>query len=93
MLSYRTGVIIHSSAVPGYILFELGVPEDIIDQLLRPVDRLYFAGDSFNRTQYGYVHGAYGSGADVAHKITTNIEQCEYNTFQHQSCSVTTSGD
>ena len=69
----------------SWILFELGVPEDIIDQLLSPVDRLYFAGDSFNRTQYGYVHGAYGSGVDVAHKITTKIEQCEYKTFQHQS--------
>jgi monoamine oxidase len=52
----------------SWILFELGVPENIIDQLLSPVDRLYFAGDSLNRTQYGYVHGAYGSGTDVAHK-------------------------
>ena len=76
----------------SWTVFDVGVPEDIVDQLLSPVHKLYFAGDSLNRTQYGYVHGAYGSGADIAHKITSEIKKCEYIYFS-ASVSVTTSSD
>ena len=62
----------------SWTAFDVGLSDDIFDQLLSPVDRLYFAGESLNQTQYGYVHGAYGSGAYVAIKITAEFEKCKY---------------
>jgi polyamine oxidase len=59
----------------SWITFGDGVPTDIMDQLLEPVDRLYFAGESLNRTHYGYTHGAYGSGAHVANIILEEIKK------------------
>ena len=53
--------------------FDVGTPLDIIDELLSPVGRLYFAGECLNRSHYGYTHGAYGSGAHVAMEIISEI--------------------
>ena len=54
----------------AYTGFGPGVPEEVFDDLLRPVNgRLYFAGEGLNRTHYGYTHGGYGSGAYVANII------------------------
>ena len=53
--------------------FDVGTPLDIIDELLSPVGRLYFAGESLNKSHYGYTHGAYGSGAYVAKEIISEI--------------------
>ena len=53
--------------------FDVGTPLDIIDELLSPVGRLYFAGENLNRTHYGYTYGAYGSGAHVAMEILSEI--------------------
>jgi polyamine oxidase len=48
-----------------------GVPENIFDELLKPVnDRLYFAGDALNRTNYGYTQGAYGTGVYAAEQVS-----------------------
>ena len=62
----------------SWTAFDVGVREDIFDQLLSPVDRLYFAGEGLNESHYGYTHGAYGSGAHVANKITTEIKKGLY---------------
>ena len=58
----------------SWTAFGVGTPTDIIDQLLTPVNRLYFAGESLNRSHYGYTHGAYGSGAHVANNIISKMK-------------------
>ena len=50
--------------------FDVGTP---LNELLSPVGRLYFAGESLNKSHYGYTHGAYGSGAHVAMEIISEI--------------------
>ena len=58
--------------------FGPGVSFNIFEQLLTPVDRLYFAGESLNRSNYGFTQGAYGSGAYVANNIMDDMQQCEF---------------
>lgn len=55
----------------AYTDFAPGVPQDLFDVLLRPInDRLYFAGEGLNDTDYGFTHSGYGSGANVAKEIS-----------------------
>ena len=54
-----------------------GVPFDIFERLLSPVGRLYFAGESLNRSNNGFTQGGYGSGAYVANNIINEIQKCE----------------
>ena len=73
-LSPRNYIATHSvipcSAVPLRPSYHTGIPETVFDLLLNPVnDRLYFAGESTNSSDYGYTHAGYGSGAYVAHQI------------------------
>ena len=60
-----------------YTAFAPGVPADIFEDLLKPVDRLYFAGESLNNTNYGFTQGAYGSGVKVAKQISSELRACE----------------
>ena len=62
-----------------YPAFSTGVPDAIFEDLLEPVNgRLYFAGDSLNRTHYGYTHGAYGSGVNVGREVFLSLKaNCE----------------
>ena len=60
-----------------WIAFDVGVPADIFDQLLSSVDTLYFAGEGFYMSQYGFTQGAYGSGAYVAQEIVAEMKECE----------------
>ena len=72
-----------------YTTFSPGVPESIFDDILEPVNgRLYFAGDSLNRTHYGFTHGAYGSGVNVGREVFLSFqdnceEKIDYYFYRH----------
>ena len=59
---------------PTYTAFK---PTSIFDDLLEPVGWLYFAGESLNRTNYGFTQGAYGNGVHAAKQISSKLENCE----------------
>ena len=60
-----------------YTAFAPGVPADIFDDLLEPVGRLHFAGESLNHSNYGFTQGAYGSGVHVAKQISAKLKSCK----------------
>ena len=49
-------------------------PDSIYDELLKPVDRLYFAGEALNESNSGFTQGGYGSGVHVATLLIKNSE-------------------
>ena len=54
----------------AYSDFAPGVPESVFDDLLRPVNgRLYFAGEAMNSTNFGFTHGAYGTGVYATEQV------------------------
>ena len=57
----------------AWTAFAPGVPIEIFKDLLEPVGRLYFAGESLNETHYGFTPGAYGSGINVAEEIVESL--------------------
>ena len=61
-----------------YTAFKPGLPANIFDDLLEPVGRLYFAGESLNHSNYGFTQGAYGNGVHVAKRISSKLRNCEY---------------
>ena len=59
----------------AYSDYGSGVPESVFDDLLRPVNGwLYFAGEALNRTNFGFTHGAYGTGVYAAEQIMLSAE-------------------
>ena len=62
----------------SWTAFKLGTPPDIIEKVRSPLGRLYFAGESLNKSHYGYTHGAYGSGAYIADKILSEMRDCKF---------------
>ena len=46
-----------------------GAPKNIYNELLKPVGRLYFAGEALNKSNSGFTQGGYGSGVHVAKKV------------------------
>ena len=53
-----------------------GIFEDDYRGLEHPVQQsLYFAGEAYQRIEFGYTHGAYESG----HKAAVNITKCMNN--------------
>jgi monoamine oxidase len=63
-----------------YTAFAPGVPADIFEDLLKPVGRLYFAGESLNNSNYGFTQGAYGSGVNVAKLISSELRASSVTT-------------
>ena len=60
--------------------YATGVPENIVEELLKPVNgRLYFAGSALNTSHYGFTHGAYSSGINVAKRVAEALNAGEYN--------------
>ena len=62
----------------SWTAFELGTPPDIIEEVRSPLKRLYFAGESLNKSHYGYTHGAYGSGINITNKILSEMRNCKF---------------
>lgn len=59
----------------SYEAYGPGVPEDIFDELHKPVNnRLYLAGSALNKSHFGFVHGAYGSGVNVAKNVAKKLD-------------------
>ena len=52
----------YSNWPPGY-------GKDSYDALKAPVGRIYFAGDHTSYCYYGYMHGSYESGIEVANAL------------------------
>ena len=73
--NFTTNSLFHGA----YTVFSPGVSESIFEDILEPVNgRLYFAGDSLNRTHYGFTHGAYGSGVNVGRQVFLSFQaNCE----------------
>ena len=61
----------YSNWPPGY-------SKDSHDALKAPVGRIYFAGEHMSYFYYGYMHGSYESGIDVANAL----DKC----IQHTDC-------
>ena len=64
----------------AYEAYGPGVPENIVKELLKPINgRLHLAGSALNASHYGFVHGAYGSGVNVAKRVAEVLNAGKYN--------------
>ena len=75
----RNAIISHWSIDPLFLctfsVLPPGAPDNIYDELLKPVGRLYFAGEALNETNTGFTQGGYGSGVYVAKNV---IKESKY---------------
>ena len=46
-----------------------GFNDEMMDNIKKPLGRLYFAGGAYHSEHYGYAHGAYLSGEDQAEDV------------------------
>ena len=64
----------YSNWPPGY-------GKDSHDALKAPVGRIYFAGEHTSYFYYGYMHGSYESGIDVANALDKCIQQADCQNY------------
>ena len=76
-LRFHSGTLIPYFLVPMKCMVQ-GCQRDIFEELHKPVnDRLYLAGSALNDSHFGFVHGTYGSGVNVAKQVAGRLSDDE----------------